>query len=112
MLNNLPLWDVDNDSDTIPDSIWIDPGLPIVTAPDGRRYKRLAAILIKDLDGSININAHGNLAQVANNYYRAETSLQPGMLPGYNPPTTPYSYALGLAGVGQNLPARYRLRPG
>ena len=57
-----PIWDVDNDNDGVPDSIWIDPGLPVVTRPDGRRYKRLVAILIKDLDGRINLNAHGNLA--------------------------------------------------
>jgi hypothetical protein len=61
---NAPIWDVDNDNDGVPDSIWIDPGLPVVTRPDGRRYKRLVAILIKDLDGRINLNAHGNRAQV------------------------------------------------
>ena len=62
--NNLPLWDVDNDNDGLPESIWIDPGLPVVTAPDGRRYKRLAAIYVQDLDGRINLNAHGNLQQI------------------------------------------------
>src|SRR5262249_1342748 len=45
--NNVLMWDVDNDGDGIPDSIWIDPGLPVVTTADGRRYKRLASILIK-----------------------------------------------------------------
>src|SRR5262249_6374897 len=60
------IWDVDNDGDGIPDSIWIDPGLPVITTPDGRRIKRLAAILIKDLDGSVNVNAHGNMMQVVN----------------------------------------------
>lgn len=60
---NLPIWDVDNDNDGIPESIWIDPGLPIITRPDGRRVKRLVAICVKDLDGRIDLNAHGNLAQ-------------------------------------------------
>jgi hypothetical protein len=106
---NLPIWDVDNDGDGLPDSIWIDPGLPIVTTPDGRRYKRLAAILVKDLDGSINVNAAGNLAQtqLVNNtsyYYRADTPLGANMVTGYTPPQTPYPYALGLAQQGQYLP--------
>lgn len=59
------IWDVDNDKDGVPDSIWIDPGLPVITTADGRRIKRLAAILIKDLDGSIDLNAHGNLMQIS-----------------------------------------------
>ena len=57
-------WDVDNDGDGITDSIWIDPGLPIRTAPSGRRYKQLVAILCKDLDGRLNLNAHGQLVQM------------------------------------------------
>jgi hypothetical protein len=48
------------------DSIWIDPGLPVITTPDGRRYKRLAAIMIQDLDNRINVNVHGNSQQWAN----------------------------------------------
>jgi len=52
-------WDVDNDGDGIPDSIWIDVGLPVQTAPDGRRFRPLVAILCQDLDGRLNLNAHG-----------------------------------------------------
>ena len=40
------MWDVDNDGDGITDSVWIDPGLPVVTAPDGRQYKKLVAVLV------------------------------------------------------------------
>ena len=51
-LNGTPswhaMWDVDNDGDGVRDSIWIDVGMPVVTSPSGRRYKRLFAILIKD----------------------------------------------------------------
>ncbi len=54
-------YDVDNDGDGITDSIWVDAGLPVVTAPNGRRYKRLVAILIKDLDGRVNPGVHGNM---------------------------------------------------
>lgn len=56
-------WDVDNDGDGIADSVWVDPGLPPVTAEDGRQYKKLFAYLIRDMDGRINVNAMGSLAQ-------------------------------------------------
>jgi hypothetical protein len=56
-------WDVDNDGDGNADSIWVDVGLPVQTAPDGRRFKPLAAILCLDLDGRLNVNAHGNVVQ-------------------------------------------------
>jgi hypothetical protein len=55
-------WDVDNDGDGIPDSIWVDLGFPVQTMPDGRRYKPLFAILCTDLDGRLNVNVHGRLA--------------------------------------------------
>jgi hypothetical protein len=54
-------WDVDNDGDGIADSVWIDLGAPVKTAPDGRVYKPLYAILCVDMDGRVNINAHGSL---------------------------------------------------
>ena len=53
-------WDVDNDSDGTPDSIWVDLGLPVTTMPDGRFVKPLFAILCLDMDGRLNVNAHGS----------------------------------------------------
>lgn len=53
-------WDVDNDKDGFPDSIWVDLGFPVQTSTNGLQYKPLVAILCLDLDGRININAHGN----------------------------------------------------
>lgn len=43
------------------DSLWLDIGLPPITAPDGRRYKPLVAPLIVDLDGLLNLSVHGNI---------------------------------------------------
>ena len=52
-------WDVDNDNDGIPDSVWVDLGDPVQEAEDGTRYKALYAFLIVDLDSRLNVNAHG-----------------------------------------------------
>jgi hypothetical protein len=43
------------------DSIWIDMNYPVRTWPDGRKYKPLFAWLVRDLDGLVNLNAHGNV---------------------------------------------------
>jgi hypothetical protein len=53
-------WDVDNDGDGVPDSVWVDLGFPDETAANGRRYRPLFAILCVDLDGRLNVNSHGN----------------------------------------------------
>ncbi|MEQ8849125.1 hypothetical protein [Botrimarina sp.] len=53
-------WDVDNDGDGVPDSVWVDLGLPVQQTEDGRWYKPLVAMLVEDLDGRLNLNAHGS----------------------------------------------------
>jgi hypothetical protein len=79
-------WDVDNDNDGIADSIWIDPGLPVLTSPSGRRFKRLAAILIKDMDGRINMNTASNLKVAEeNNLYQSDTDISAATLAGQDP---------------------------
>jgi hypothetical protein len=56
-------WDIDNDGDGAPDSIWVDLGFPAQTSADGRQFKPLFAFLCVDLDGRLNVNAHGSLAE-------------------------------------------------
>ena len=55
---------VDNDGDGQPDSVWIDTGLPLQLQPDGSYVKPLVAMLVRDLGGRVNLNAHGSPAQV------------------------------------------------
>jgi len=54
-------WDVDNDNDGVRDSVWLDVGLPVMSLPNGKRVKPLAALLVMDLDGRLNVNAHGTV---------------------------------------------------
>jgi hypothetical protein len=59
-------WDVDNNGDGIPDSVWIDIGMQPFTTPDGKVVKPLAAYRIEDLGGRIDVNAAGSLAYFVN----------------------------------------------
>ncbi|MCY2986931.1 MAG: hypothetical protein NTY19_03575 [Planctomycetota bacterium] len=68
-------WDVDNDNDGIPDSVWLDLQLPVVTSSNGLKYKPLVAILCRDLDGSLNVNAAGHLLQ-HDSQFQQKTSSQ------------------------------------
>ena len=57
--------DNDNDSDGTKESIWIDAGLPLQVQSDGSYVKPLVAMLVRDLDGRVNVNAHGSADQLA-----------------------------------------------
>jgi hypothetical protein len=57
-------FDVDNDGDGVAESIWVDAGLPVRTGADGRAYKPMVAVLCVDLDGRLNVNAHGSVVHL------------------------------------------------
>lgn len=57
-------WDVDNDDDGLPDSIWVDFNLPTVDGPNGQRLKPMIAPLIEDMGGKINVNHTGSYNQL------------------------------------------------
>ena len=63
-------WDVDNDGDAIPDSIWLDLQLPHFTTSSGAVVRPLIAPLIEDLDGKINLNESGNYRHLFAQRYR------------------------------------------
>ena len=67
-------WDVDTDGDGVPDAVWVDLGFPARPAPNGKMYKPLFAILCLDLDGRLNLNAHGSYRQTFLNYNLPITS--------------------------------------
>lgn len=92
-------WDVDNDGDGVPDSIWVDVGLPVRQLPDGRRYKPLAAILCVDLDGRWNLNAHGSLFQTDVRYYQPDVTTTDGVPVNMN-----WLLAAGLDSTGDTFP--------
>lgn len=61
-------WDVDTDGDLIPDSVWIDPGLPTQTGPNGKLLKPMVAVQILSLDGRLDLNAVGDMLQAESDY--------------------------------------------
>jgi len=102
------------------DSWWIDAGFPVMTTPDGRKYKALIAPLILDLDGRINLNVAGNLMQRdattpnftadhASNQGWGRWEINPkklienysGMVPQYSP-LSPANEFLNLLSYGTN----------
>ncbi len=61
-------WDVDNVGNGAPDSVWIDIGLPLITSPEGKLLRPLVAPMIEDTGGKLNLNAHGNYAQLRDDF--------------------------------------------
>jgi hypothetical protein len=114
--------EVDNDGDGEPESIWIDAGLPLQERADGRLVKPLVAMLVRDLDGRVNVNAHGSRTATAleadhtfnngddlNGDGNIDASDQP-ILPlgqGYGPAEIDPQYVLATATATDILDARH-----
>ena len=69
-------WDVDNDADGLADSVWVDLNLPLMTSPEGKLLKMMAAYYVEDLDGKLDLNAAGNISQSLDAGYTNEKSSQ------------------------------------
>ncbi len=66
-----PTLEVDADNDGVSDSVWMDLNFPARSHKD-KFYKPLFAIKVMDLDGRLNLNAHGDMADTAPDYFIAE----------------------------------------
>ncbi|MEL7338703.1 MAG: hypothetical protein AAFN70_21130, partial [Planctomycetota bacterium] len=62
-------WNVDNDDDLIPDSIWTDFKLSTYETADGTTIRPMVALLIEDMDGKVNINVTGNQGQMTEDFF-------------------------------------------
>lgn len=103
-------WDVDNDNDGKRDSIWVDIGLPVKTAPDGRPYKPLVAFLVLDMDGRLNLNAHSSLANLAPTSTVAQPSGNTYQLLGFADPRSAAFSSTLPRGLGYG-PAEIHIGP-
>ncbi|MEN9668022.1 MAG: hypothetical protein RLZZ326_4385 [Planctomycetota bacterium] len=54
----------DNDNDGVNDGFFLDFGLPTVISPNGDQVTLHASVLVLDLDGRVNVNAHGSLVPI------------------------------------------------
>ena len=74
---------IDNDGDGLIDSQWLDLGFPMFVDKNGTSYKAKAEVLVLDLDGRINLNAHGSGTDVENpsdiNEFNSGNNLYPNV---------------------------------
>jgi hypothetical protein len=88
------------------DSVWLDLGFPVLTAPDGRRFKALFAPLVLDLDNRVNLNVAGNVRGTggahASNQGWGPWEVNPGQVLDH-----PGGEAAGLLLGAGGLPGRY-----
>ena len=64
----------DNDNDGVKDGFYLDFGLPTVIAPNGDQITLHASVLVVDLDGRVNVNAHGSLVPIVYPITQTSTS--------------------------------------
>ena len=86
---------VDNDNDGVADGRWLSEVLPMVRRADGRSIRCDVSILVKDLDGRINLNAHGTTRRHSQTGkpYRARSEY------GYLRRTVPIGMGFGPADI-------------
>ena len=87
-------WSVDNDNDGVADGVWLDGILPSRPSPLGGTLTFQVSYLVLDLDGRININAHGSstnivTGSIGSNDWPTLVSSTAGS-PGYASGTTTY----------------------
>jgi hypothetical protein len=109
--------DVDNDNDGSPDGRWLSEVLPMVRRSDGRSIRCDVSILVKDLDGRINVNAHGTArrhsqtgrpyrARSEYGYLRRTVPIGMGFGPADIDASALFSTVPGFAADGSTFPAR------
>ncbi len=92
-------WDVDTNGDGINDSVWVDLDLPLITSPEGKLLKMMAAYYIEDLDSRLDLNAVGNLSQQISTEYNAST----GSNSNYAQPGTDLPQGFGVGPAESSL---------
>ena len=60
-------YDVDNDGDSVNDSVWLDLGYPPQTNPEGQVFKPMFSFMVIGLNGKLPLNTAGNLQSVTTN---------------------------------------------
>ena len=88
-------WSVDNDNDGVADGVWLNGILPSRPSPLGGTLTFQVSYLVLDLDGRININAHGSstnivTGSIGSNDWPTLVSSTAGS-PGYASGTTTYT---------------------
>ncbi len=78
---------VDNDNDGVDDGVWLSGLLSRLPAPDGGTLTFDVSYLVLDLDGRINVNAHGNRTSIdfpaSGNWWKNAPAVPTGS--GYGP---------------------------
>jgi hypothetical protein len=79
----------DNDNDGVWDGAFLDVGIPNTVDGNGNAVQLRASVLIVDLDGRFNVNAHDSIARLAH----AGTNLWPGIAAASTPMGSGYGPA-------------------
>jgi hypothetical protein len=82
------------------DSKWMDLGFPILTAPNGKRYKALFAPLVVDQSNKLHLWAHGNQSGTAGSLHASNI--------GYGPPSVNLTKLPGGVGIAPPGPPATR----